>query len=278
MKENIPFWSLDIETFKAGATQSDGFMMTSEHAHHHHEFMFNFSRIPTRHTAGGKVRECTTPYILYRAPYTLHSSATLTKETYLRYLLAVQPTVLTAYGGICQLGKLKGQTECLIPVNEHQLAILEPLLHRLWWANCDKSIPDRAWIGALAALLVEIDCLVPDDLPPARNMPPYIQDMMYYIMENTGEDLNIDTLSEKYFISRSKLLRDFASATGQPLHRYIIAIRIARAKRWMTEGVPISIVAQRCGYSQESAFIYMFRRETGMTPGEFLKKNEASQP
>ena len=84
MKENIPFWNLEIETFKAGASQSNGYIMRSEHAHHHHEFMFNFSRIPTRHTASGKVRECDSPYILYRAPYTLHSSATLTTEKYRR--------------------------------------------------------------------------------------------------------------------------------------------------------------------------------------------------
>ena len=271
MREHIPFWSLDVDTFKASAAQSNGYMMRSEHAHHHHEFMFNLSRIPTRHTASGQVRECDSPYILYRAPYTLHSSTTLTTEKYRRYLLAVQPTVLTEYGGICSLGKLKGQNECLIPVDENQMAMLEPLLYRLWWANCDKSIPDRAWIGTLAALLYEIDQLVPDDLPPARHMPAYIQEMMYYIMENTGEDLNIDTLAEKFFISRSKLLRDFLAATGQSLHRYIIAIRIAHAKRWLAEGVPISIVAQRCGYSQESAFIYMFRRETGVTPGEYLK-------
>ena len=271
MREHIPFWSLDIDTFKASATESSGYMMHSEHAHHHHEVMFNFSRIPTRHAASGKVRECDSPYILYRAPYTLHSSSTLTTEKYRRYLLAVQPTVLTAYDGICSLGKLKGQNECLIPVREDQLAMLEPLLYRLWWANCDKSIPDRAWIGTLSALLYEIDQLVPDDLPPARHMPPYIQEMMYYIIENTGEDLSIETLSDRYFISRSKLLRDFFAATGQSMHRYIIAIRIAHAKRWLAEGVPISIVAQRCGYSQESAFIYMFRRETGVTPGEYLK-------
>ncbi len=273
MREHIPFWSLDIENFKAGAAESIGYQMKTEHAHHHHEIMFNFSRIPVRHTAGGQVYESNTPYILYRAPYMLHSSSTLTQERYRRYLLAFHPAILAEYGGICDLGRLRGRTECLIPVNEHQLSLLEPLLHRLWWADCDRSIPDKAWIGALAALLYEISSLVPQDLPKPQETPQYIQDLLYYIVENTDGVLNINTLAEKFFISRTKLLHDFQAATRMPLHEYVTAIRIARAKIWLDQNVPISIVAQRCGYAHESAFIYMFRRETGLTPGEYKRES-----
>ena len=277
MRENVPFWNLEIDSFKMGATESMGYTMKSEHAHHHYEIMFNFSRIPFRHMVNGHVSESDTPYILYRAPYTLHSSSSLSSEKYRRYLLAFQPEILTEYSGICDLGKLKGQASCLIPTDENQMAMLEPLLVRLWWAHCDKSIPRRAWIGTLAALLCEINALVPDDLPPAETAPQYIQDLLYYIIENTYENLSSDALAEKFFVSRSKLLRDFYTATQTPLHEYITAIRVSRAKYWLSEGMSISMVSQRCGFTHESAFIYMFRRETGMTPGEYRKNLEQNE-
>ena len=59
--------------------------------------------------------------------------------------------------------------------------------------------------------------------------------------------------------------------TGQSVHDYTTAIRMWRAKSMITEGMPLSIVADACGFSRDSALITMFRREAGMTPTEWLK-------
>ncbi|MBE6560049.1 MAG: helix-turn-helix transcriptional regulator [Ruminococcaceae bacterium] len=273
MANKDPFWDVYTRTFIAGPTESDGFMMTGEHAHLHYEFMINFCRIPIRHTVSGQEYVTDHPYILYRAPYVLHSSNTLTTAKYRRYLLTINPTVLTEYGGICSLGRLRGRAECMIPVNEQQLARLIPILQRLWRARNDTSVPKSVWVSLLSCFLFEINELIPDDLPDISPTPPYIQELMHYVVEHLEEDLRVEVLAEKFFVSRTKLITDFRAATRISLHRYVVGIRTAQARIWLAQGLSVTETAQRCGFSQESAFIHMFRRETGMTPGEWKRRS-----
>ncbi len=77
---------------------------------------------------------------------------------------------------------------------------------------------------------------------------------------------------DQFFISPSKLTADFRAATSISLHEYISAIRVTRAKMWLSENYPIEIIAQRCGFTHESSFIRMFKSVTGMTPGEYRRR------
>lgn len=273
MAKRDPFWGVYIKTFSARPTESDGFVMEGEHAHVYHEFMINFCRIPIRHTVSGQEYVTDHPYILYRAPYVLHSSNTLTTAKYRRYQLTINPTVLTEYGGICSLGRLRGRAECMIPVNKQQLARLIPILQRLWRAREDTSVPKAVWVSLLTCFLFEINELIPDDLPDISPTPPYIQELMHYVVEHLEEDLRVEVLAEKFFVSRTKLITDFRAATRISLHRYVVGIRTAQARIWLAQGLSVTETAQRCGFSQESAFIHMFRRETGMTPGEWKRRS-----
>ena len=272
MPNKDPFWDVYTKTFIAGPTESDGYVMAGEHAHQHHEFMINFSNIPIRHTVNGRTYETNFPYIQYRAPYILHSSATLTTQRYRRYLLTINPAVMTDYGGICSLGRLKGRLECTIPANESQLARMIPILQRLWRARNDSSVPKRVWVSLLTCFLFEVEELIPEDLPEAVSMPSYIQELMCYVAEHPDEDLRVNELAEKFFVSRTKLITDFRATTQISLHKYVTGIRLANAKNWLSQRMSVAEVAQRCGFSQESAFTHMFHRETGITPSEWGRR------
>ena len=104
--------------------------------------------------------------------------------------------------------------------------------------------------------------------------PPYIQSLLRYVAEHAEEELSGDILAEKFFVSRAKLMRDFRSAIGVPLHEYITSIRIHRAKILLAENLPLSLIAQQCGFGSDSAFISMFRRHMGMTPGKYRRNTE----
>lgn len=273
MGDAIPFWDLMVDTFRMGKSVSSGFVMTEEHAHQHHELMFNFSPIPIRHTLSGRVYTTDSFYILYRAPYVLHSSATLSEQTYIRYSASIHPCVFAEFGGICDLGQLRGRAECLIPTTQKQMETLEPLLWRLHRATKHPKAKKNAWIGTLAALLDEVSDLVPANTPDVQPSPPYIQEMMHYIVEHIDEDLTIDAMAEKFFCSHAKLTKDFRDATSLSLHEYVTAIRIARAKILLSTNMPLSMIAQRCGFSNESSFIRRFRQVAAMTPGEYREKN-----
>ena len=276
----VPFWDVIIDEYSACYSVSDGFFMEGEHAHQHMEFLFNFSPIPIRRTVNGHAHETDVPCMTYRAPYILHSGSTVypsNPEGYHRYALNVHPCILSEYGGICDMGQLRSRTDCLIPLGEEQICRIRPILDMLQTDRPD-TLPRHAWIGMFAALLTEINRLLPLSLQDGSDnrsvMYPYIQELLQYVVDNVGEDLRASTLATKFFVSRAKLCADFRAATRITLHEYVTATRIARAKRWLLEDMPLSMIALRCGFSQESSFIYMFRQEVGMTPMEWMKQQK----
>ena len=244
-----------------------------EQVHRYHELIFNFSAIPLRHTAAGHSYISTTPFVLYRAPYLLHSTGMLEDDgVYRRVNVVFHSNIFVEFGGICELGRLGHHWECMIPATEEQMQAFLPLLERLMRSN-DPSISKKLRLGTLAVLLCEVNELAEAAIPHEEGItaPPYIQDLLRYVVEHIAEPLTLDMLAERFFISRAKLTRDFRSAVKTSLHDYITAIRVQRAKILLEEGTPLSIVSQQCGFSRESAFITMFRHRTGLTPGEYRR-------
>ncbi len=271
---SVPFWSMDVQGVFFDVMKNErGFAMSADHAHQHFELTFGFSRVPVRHSVAGKSMDTETPYILFRAPYVLHSLHTLSDAPYKRCQVYFHPGILKKYESVCDLGRLRGIRACTIPVDEAQMEYLERLLshgRRLW----KEGAPEKTCAGLLAALLHEVSDLVPEDQFGVVPVEGYLQEMMYYIVEHTEADLSMEALSRQFFVGKTKLAEDFRAVTGQKIHEYVTAIRLYRVRTLLKEGVPMEVIAAQCGFSCVSAMIRVFRREMGMTPGEWRKKNK----
>jgi AraC-like DNA-binding protein len=57
-----------------------------------------------------------------------------------------------------------------------------------------------------------------------------------------------------------------------PLKQYMTAKKIALAKTRLQEGDNVTDTAFACGFFTVSHFIVVFRRVTGMTPGEYRNR------
>ncbi|MDC7259705.1 AraC family transcriptional regulator [Shinella sp. HY16] len=69
--------------------------------------------------------------------------------------------------------------------------------------------------------------------------------------------------------SRSAFAERFASVTGSSPQKYVTALRMQKASKWIArDGMPISIVADRLGYGSQAAFARAFKRATGQPPGK----------
>jgi len=276
-REHVPNWPTQIETLlMTESTDTDRGYKMREHVHQYYELLFNFSAVPLRHTVAGMAHDTDTPFILFRAPYILHATNARDRQPYTRTNIGFHPCVLTEYGGICTLGRLANCWECVIPTTDEQMAALEPLLVRLRRVR-DPDVPKSVWLGTLATLLWEVNQLAEAAIRHDREAPPYIQDLLRYVVEHADETITIDSLAERFFISRAKLTRDFRAAVRMSLHEYITAIRLHRAKILLAEKIPLSLIAERCGFGSESAFIYTFRRHIGTTPGEYRRQRQESR-
>lgn len=66
------------------------------------------------------------------------------------------------------------------------------------------------------------------------------------------------------------LERLFARETGLSFGRWRQRARLLFALRRLGESAPIGTVAYECGYANPSAFISMFKRALGLTPGQYV--------
>lgn len=102
-------------------------------------------------------------------------------------------------------------------------------------------------------------------------------DIQRYIDEHLSEKLSVSSLANQFFLSESYFSHIFKDWTGFSPQRYIIMRRISLAKDLLSsQNLSLDIVADRCGYTATSQFISSFKKETGLTPGQF-RKNLRSQ-
>lgn len=89
-----------------------------------------------------------------------------------------------------------------------------------------------------------------------------------YINENLAEDLSVDSLAARVYLSRAHFMRLFREQTGSPVHVYVRQRRLLHAARLIRSGVPAGRAAAESGYSDYSAFFRAFRDCFGASPNE----------
>ncbi|MBQ8622274.1 MAG: helix-turn-helix domain-containing protein [Oscillospiraceae bacterium] len=103
-----------------------------------------------------------------------------------------------------------------------------------------------------------------------------VYSVLDYINAHYSEDLSLDHLANKFFISKYHLSREFGRLVGTSVHRYIIQKRLIMAKQMMSEGIPSSEVYQHCGFGDYSNFYRAFRAEYQISPKEFAARLKES--
>ncbi len=98
-----------------------------------------------------------------------------------------------------------------------------------------------------------------------------VHDIIKYINENLNQDLSLDLLSEKFFLSKYHLIREFKKHSGYTVYRYIRQKRLMLAKSLLKEGLPVTEVCNRCGFNDYSNFIRAFKNAYGEPPKRYLK-------
>ncbi len=96
-----------------------------------------------------------------------------------------------------------------------------------------------------------------------------VDSILSYINNNIQYPVSIGDLSKHFYISESYICRIFKSATGTTINKYMTARRISIAKSLLAEGVGVSEVCDRCGFSDYSNFLKAFTKSVGISPKKY---------
>jgi AraC family transcriptional regulator len=105
-------------------------------------------------------------------------------------------------------------------------------------------------------------------LPRAR-----LRAVTEYIEEHIDRGLTLQQMAAVAHLSAYHFARQFKAATGLAPHQYVVARRVERAQQLLREGNDLSLaeVAAEAGFSDQSQFSNHFKRQLGMTPGQFRR-------
>ena len=95
-----------------------------------------------------------------------------------------------------------------------------------------------------------------------------IANILKYINHHLGEDLSVDALASRHYISKYHLMRKFKEETGYTLHNYVINKRLLQARTLISDGTPILKAAHESGFAEYSTFARDYRKQFGKAPSE----------
>ena len=155
------------------------------------------------------------------------------------------------------------------------LFLLEQLISE---ASSTEPYQEVCALSYLAQILVLLNRLSlqqrQENVVPTPDTTVY--NILGYINEHYSENLTLDDLANRFFISKYHLSREFQRLVGTSVHRYIVQKRLVMAKQMLSAGKPSSEVYQNCGFGDYSNFYRAFKAEYQISPKEYvlrLKEN-----
>lgn len=236
------------------------------HCHSYYELYFFISGKVSYHVEGRQY----TPQpqsILLMAPNVLHGMKYLESSTYERYVLhftaqALPPETRSFLlppfhrrGEIYYTGaeefSFREHFEALLACKELPADIRRP--------------SERIALQSLLLLLVRMNLRFQPPQPEEK-LPPVISQVLAYLNENLSEELLLDDLASRFFISKDHLNRLFRLATGTTIRQYVLYKRISFAQQRILSGESAASAAQAAGFQDYSVFFRAYQKILGHSP------------
>jgi AraC-like DNA-binding protein len=171
--------------------------------------------------------------------------------------LYVDPTVARGLPGDC----------CVLAMP----ALLRQLILRAMEIGLDYA-PDSAEARIMTVILDELRALKPEPLHLPHPRDPRLAKITEALLADPADGRALADWAKQAGASARTLARLFVKETGMTFGAWRERLRLTTAVARLAEGEAVTAVAYDLGYQSPSAFIAMFRRSLGDTPGRYLKK------
>lgn len=93
-----------------------------------------------------------------------------------------------------------------------------------------------------------------------------VEQLLKYINRNLSENLSIDQLAERFFLSKYHMMRKFKNETGYTIHNYITSKRLLMARSLISQGIPVMKAALASGFRDYTTFVRAYKKQFGKAP------------
>ncbi len=159
-------------------------------------------------------------------------------------------------------------TENPLGLDEPAVLTISPLLRELIVAYTHAPDNDSPPHLRLRAVMLDQLALSPEQplhLPVPTD--PLLRELHGILRADAAENRSLDDLGRQIGASARTLSRRLRGDLGLTYPQWRTQIRLHHALILLADGIPVTTVAHRCGWSSASTFIDVFRRTFGHTPG-----------
>ncbi len=120
--------------------------------------------------------------------------------------------------------------------------------------------------------IIGLACISKDLIEPSRAglIDSAFAETLDHMLDHFNQPLRIEDLSRRAGLSPPQFERRMKKIFQLSAGQYLIKARIDQAARLLAQsGMPVSEVAQSCGFSDQSALSRQFRQLTGFTPSQY---------
>lgn len=93
-----------------------------------------------------------------------------------------------------------------------------------------------------------------------------IFEIVKYINSHLSEELSLDIICKRFFISKPHINRKFKKIIGSTVWEYITTKRLFWAKELLESGVPPKNVYLKCGFNEYTTFFRAYKTKFGINP------------
>lgn len=287
MKENIPYYVIN-EPYELFYKNSSSAYPVGAHTHNKAEIYLTLTELPDA-LLNDTVSCIQSGTLILIPPFCVHQLYHEKNIRYERYILNLDTqwleNVLCSKPGLAEYLK-QSAPPLILQLSLEQLDKLTNAMQKVLPVIRERSIKSTA---EFLTLLSVLDSAVHN----ARKNPAYsvmnisksqntVNEIIAYINSHIEENITLSDIEAHFFLNKDYLSRLFAKHTHTSIGRYISIQRISKAQEYLREGLTVSQVSDRLGFSSYAYFFKVFQKMTGISPSRYrsnaLRHTDPQQP
>jgi len=109
-----------------------------------------------------------------------------------------------------------------------------------------------------------------------RSKHSAVEKAIRYISDHFGRDLTQQEVADHVEMNATYFSLLFKEQMGISYIKYLTKVRMEKAKELLNEGLPIHEITEKVGYYHARHFSEVFKKQTGMTPGQYRSNGGGS--
>lgn len=252
-------------------------MMPTYHSHPHYEILYIATGTKQLIISNNLSCSLDSDCIMLLKPHILHQTKSLSPNIQQRILIHIRSDIVDGFKEFASSHIADCFNMPILKLSSYARKMMNYFLSSL--VSLPVGSPDYVAKGKV--LLINLLSLLTDEYIEQRKaeIPEstkreqnYATQISEYIANNFEKPITVSDIAHRLHFSEIHVNRVFKKVMNTTLHKYLVSIRIIKAKEMLLEdNSSVNLTAERCGFNSPEAFSRAFKQHMGLPPSEYIK-------